>query len=136
MCAASQLASPTPTARKHPTVIANDLRKERVARATSSPTVCASAQPTRGSSPLPQLVKPHLFPPPHTHPNTLPLEPRRAAVALIIRVVPPPNFPLPPKPTAPPSLTQFFDFDWVKHPSACPKILFVRRQKPENADIN
>jgi hypothetical protein len=84
----------------------------------------------------PPTRKASSFPPPHTHPNTLPLEPRRAAVALIIRVVPPPNFPLPPKPTAPPSLTQFFDFDWVKHPSACPEILFVRRQKPENADIN
>jgi 8-oxo-dGTP pyrophosphatase MutT (NUDIX family) len=96
----------------------------------------ASARPTRGSSPLPQLVRSHPFPRPHFHPNTLPLEPRRAAVALIIRVVPPPDFPPPPKPTAPPSLTQFFDFDWVKHPSARPEILFVRRQKPENADIN
>lgn len=65
-----------------------------------------------------------------------PLEPRRAAVALIIRVVPPPNFPLPPKPTPPPSLSEFFDLDWVKHPSARPEILFVRRQKPDRADIN
>jgi 8-oxo-dGTP pyrophosphatase MutT (NUDIX family) len=50
--------------------------------------------------------------------------------------VPPPNFPLPPKPTSPPSLSEFFDLDWVKHPSARPEILFVRRQKPESADIN
>ena len=64
------------------------------------------------------------------------LEPRRAAVALIIRVVPPPNFPLPPKSTPPPSLSDFFELDWVKHPSARPEILFVRRQKPERADIN
>jgi hypothetical protein len=57
-------------------------------------------------------------------------------VALIIRVVPPPSFPLPPKPTASPSLSEFFELDWVKHPSARPEILFVRRQKPERADIN
>jgi hypothetical protein len=50
--------------------------------------------------------------------------------------VPPPNFPLPPKPTSPPSLSEFFELDWVKHPSARPEILFVRRQKPERADIN
>ncbi|KAI9511783.1 hypothetical protein F5148DRAFT_974691 [Russula earlei] len=65
-----------------------------------------------------------------------PTQPRRAAVALIVRVAPPPNFPLPPKPATPPSLTQFFDWEWVKHPSARPEILFVRRQKPERADIN
>ncbi|KAI0308023.1 hypothetical protein B0F90DRAFT_1832053 [Multifurca ochricompacta] len=65
-----------------------------------------------------------------------PTQPRRAAVALILRVVPPPNFPLPSKPATPPSLIEFFDFDWVKHPAACPQILFVRRQKPETADIN
>lgn len=50
--------------------------------------------------------------------------------------MPPPNFPLPPKPTPPPSLSEFFELDWVKHPSARPEILFVRRQKPERADIN
>ncbi len=71
-----------------------------------------------------------------TPPHPFPSEPRRAAVALIIRVVPPTNFPLPPKPTAPPSLSEFFELDWVKHPSARPEILFVRRQKPERADIN
>ncbi|KAH9968746.1 hypothetical protein BC827DRAFT_1121097 [Russula dissimulans] len=65
-----------------------------------------------------------------------PTQPRRAAVALIIRVAPPSDLPLPPKPTTPLSLTQFFDSDWVKHPSARPEILFVRRQKPERADIN
>jgi hypothetical protein len=57
-------------------------------------------------------------------------------VALIIRIVPTPNFPLPPKPATPPSLTQFFDLDWVKHPAARPEILFVRRQKPDNADTS
>jgi hypothetical protein len=55
---------------------------------------------------------------------------------LIIRVVPPPNLPLPIKSSTPPSLSQFFELDWVRHPSARPEILFVRRQKPESADIN
>lgn len=74
-----------------------------------------------------------------THPRVIaspPTQPRRAAVALIIRVVPPPNLPLPTTPPSPPSLTQFFDYDWVKHPSARPEILFVRRQKPESSGIN
>ncbi|KAI9444985.1 hypothetical protein H4582DRAFT_870404 [Lactarius indigo] len=65
-----------------------------------------------------------------------PTQPRRAAVALILRVVPPHNFHLPLKPVTPPSLTQFFDLDWVKHPAARPEILFVRRQKPDNAETN
>lgn len=86
--------------------------------------------------PPPQLVISLFFLFPLTCSPPFPLEPRRAAVALIIRVVPPPNFPLPPKPAAPPSLSQFFDLDWVRHPSARPEILFVRRQKPERADIN
>jgi hypothetical protein len=64
------------------------------------------------------------------------LEPRRAAVALILRVVPPHNFHLNPNPLPPPSLSQFFDLDWVKHPAARPEILFVRRQKPDNAETN
>ena len=68
--------------------------------------------------------------------STCYLEPRRAAVALILRIVPPHNFHLPQKPLTPPSLTQFFDLDWVKHPAARPEILFVRRQKPDNAEIN
>ncbi|KAI0257331.1 hypothetical protein BJV78DRAFT_1161781 [Lactifluus subvellereus] len=65
-----------------------------------------------------------------------PTQPRRAAVALIIRVVPPPNFPLPSNPATPPSLAQFSDLDWVKHPAARPEILFVRRQKPDSVDVN
>jgi hypothetical protein len=68
--------------------------------------------------------------------STISSEPRRAAVALILRVVPPHNFHLPPKPLTSPSLTQFFDLDWVKHPAARPEILFVRRQKPDNAETN
>jgi hypothetical protein len=58
-------------------------------------------------------------------------EPRRAAVALIIRVVPSPSTsPLPQLSQAPPTLPEFFDLDWVKHPDARPEILFLRRDNP------
>ncbi|ETW87588.1 hypothetical protein HETIRDRAFT_307211 [Heterobasidion irregulare TC 32-1] len=64
-------------------------------------------------------------------------QPRRAAVALILRVVPPPNVPLPPSPPpAPPSLTDFFDLDWVKHPAARPEILFLRRAKADASEAH
>ncbi|KAI0067935.1 hypothetical protein BV25DRAFT_893271 [Artomyces pyxidatus] len=65
-----------------------------------------------------------------------PTQPRRAAVALIIRVVPPPNQPLPPPPPSPPTLPEFFELDWVTHPSARPEILFLRRAKPDTEDVN
>lgn len=57
-------------------------------------------------------------------------EPRRAAVALIIRVVPPPNYPLPPTPSGDSklSLPEFFAQDWVSHPYAEPEILFLHRE--------
>ncbi|RPD81651.1 hypothetical protein L226DRAFT_548867 [Lentinus tigrinus ALCF2SS1-7] len=66
-------------------------------------------------------------------------QPRRAAVAIIIRVSPPPNyvFPKPPaEPSSPantpaPSLSEFFQLDWVNAPGARPEILFLRRDKPE-----
>ena len=65
------------------------------------------------------------------------LEPRRAAVALILRVVPPPNVPLPPSPPpAPPSLTDFFELDWVTHPAARPEILFLRRAKADASEAH
>ncbi|KAI0793283.1 hypothetical protein C8Q75DRAFT_749593 [Abortiporus biennis] len=58
-------------------------------------------------------------------------QPRRAAVALIIRVSPPPSLPSssapPPLPT---TLTEFFAQDWVNAPGARPEILFLRRDKP------
>ncbi|KAI5897928.1 uncharacterized protein SCHCODRAFT_02696554 [Schizophyllum commune H4-8] len=54
-------------------------------------------------------------------------QPRRAAVALIIRIVPAPNATLPPPSTSQPTITEFFDLDWVKDPNARPEILFVRR---------
>ncbi|KZT65560.1 hypothetical protein DAEQUDRAFT_746970 [Daedalea quercina L-15889] len=58
-------------------------------------------------------------------------QPRRAAVALIIRVVPPPSYNPPPE-TAP-GLSEFFQLDWVNAPGARPEILFLRRDKPDAA---
>lgn len=52
-------------------------------------------------------------------------QPRRAAVAIVIRVVPS-AAPFP-NDTSLPTLDQFFDLEWVNHPSARPEILFVRR---------
>ncbi|KAI0961130.1 hypothetical protein AcV7_000314 [Taiwanofungus camphoratus] len=70
-------------------------------------------------------------------------EPRRAAVALIIRVCPPPSFifPNPQRSSASPitsptnalSLTDFFQLDWVNAPGARPEILFLRRDRPDAA---
>ncbi|GLB36469.1 putative NUDIX domain containing protein [Lyophyllum shimeji] len=56
-----------------------------------------------------------------------PTQPRRAAVALIIRVVPSPSAPVPPTPA---TLTEFFEQDWVNDPNARPEILFLHRQIP------
>ncbi|KAI6134049.1 hypothetical protein EV401DRAFT_2172612 [Pisolithus croceorrhizus] len=52
-------------------------------------------------------------------------QPRRAAVAIVIRVVPC-AAPFP-NDTSIPTLDQFFDLEWVNHPSVRPEILFVRR---------
>ncbi|CAL1696237.1 unnamed protein product [Somion occarium] len=57
-------------------------------------------------------------------------QPRRAAVALIIRVSPPPNFPTTSKHAS--SLTDFFQLDWVNAPGARPEILFLRRERQES----
>ncbi|PFH50758.1 hypothetical protein AMATHDRAFT_3613 [Amanita thiersii Skay4041] len=57
-----------------------------------------------------------------------PTQPRRAAVALIIRVVPSPNTSLPSQQTNPPTLAEFFDLDWVKDPASRPEILFLHRE--------
>ena len=64
-------------------------------------------------------------------------EPRRAAVALIIRVVPSPLSPhiVPPQ-LAQPTLTEFFDFDWVNHRGARPEILFLRRENSTGDDAS
>ncbi|TFY83043.1 hypothetical protein EWM64_g963 [Hericium alpestre] len=55
-------------------------------------------------------------------------------VSLILRVVPPPNVKLPPVSSTPPSLSEFFELDWVKHPAARPEILFLLRTKAEGDD--
>ncbi|KAF8225823.1 hypothetical protein L208DRAFT_1425357 [Tricholoma matsutake] len=65
-----------------------------------------------------------------------PTQPRRAAVALIIRVVPSPNAPVPSSPTTPPSLVEFFELDWVNDPNARPEILFLRRENPTADDVS
>ncbi|KAG2023597.1 hypothetical protein CC2G_001231 [Coprinopsis cinerea AmutBmut pab1-1] len=59
-----------------------------------------------------------------------PTQPRRAAVALIIRVVPSPHAPIPPNPANPPTLSEFFELDWVKDPNAQAEILFLHRENP------
>lgn len=60
-----------------------------------------------------------------------PTQPRRAAVALIIRITPPPNYPVVPSCTSQPSVSDFFKLDWVNAPGACPEILFLKRQSQE-----
>jgi len=62
-------------------------------------------------------------------------EPRRAAVALIIRVVPSPTN-LPPANTdkPPPALTEFFTADWVNDPNARPELLYLHREN--TASVN
>ncbi|KAJ3567158.1 hypothetical protein NP233_g6553 [Leucocoprinus birnbaumii] len=64
-----------------------------------------------------------------------PTQPRRAAVALLIRVVPTPTAKLPDPAAPPPSLTDFFEQDWVKDPNSRAEILFLHRQNDigENA---
>ncbi|KAI8990590.1 hypothetical protein BD414DRAFT_413673 [Trametes punicea] len=103
---------------------------------------CASAEP---SSIVPLLSRalhrirstpPRIIASPAT-------QPRRAAVAIIIRVSPPPNavFPAPetteggsPANAPAPSLTEFFQLDWVNAPGARPEILFLRRTRPDGND--
>ncbi|KAF9535476.1 hypothetical protein CPB83DRAFT_912535 [Crepidotus variabilis] len=62
-----------------------------------------------------------------------PTQPRRAAVALLIRVVPAPNTPLPPTQEKPLDLDKFFTQEWVNHPNATPEILFLHRETPTPA---
>ncbi|KAI6045039.1 hypothetical protein EDC04DRAFT_2638138 [Pisolithus marmoratus] len=52
-------------------------------------------------------------------------QPRRAAVAIVIRVAP--SAPPSANDTPVPTLGQFFDLEWVNNRSARPEILFVRR---------
>ena len=63
-------------------------------------------------------------------------EPRRAAVALIIRVSPPPAYPIQPSTSTQPvatDLTDFFNLDWVNAPGARPEILFLQRENPQES---
>ncbi|KAI0374518.1 hypothetical protein BV20DRAFT_1033324 [Pilatotrama ljubarskyi] len=71
-------------------------------------------------------------------------QPRRAAVAIILRVSPPPNYVFPASPQSAdggsptnvpvPTLTEFFQLDWVNAPGARPEILFLRRERPDGND--
>ncbi|KAI0085662.1 hypothetical protein BDY19DRAFT_964985 [Irpex rosettiformis] len=63
-------------------------------------------------------------------------QPRRAAVALIIRIAPPPTYPLQPSTSTQPvttDLTEFFKLDWVNSPGARPEILFLQRENPQES---
>lgn len=59
----------------------------------------------------------------------LPVEPRRAAVSILIRVVPSPHA-QPATLSAQPTLSEFFELDWVKDPNARAEILFLKRDTP------
>ncbi|KAF9243895.1 hypothetical protein BU15DRAFT_86321 [Melanogaster broomeanus] len=61
-------------------------------------------------------------------------QPRRAAVAIVIRVVPSPTTPPVPSDAPLPTLDQFFELDWVKDPAARPEILFLRRYDGSMSD--
>ncbi len=63
-----------------------------------------------------------------------PTQPRRAAVAIVIRVVPPPDANLPSTSTAPPALSEFFQLDWVNNPNARAEVLFLQRDNPISDD--
>ncbi|KAF8168242.1 hypothetical protein B0H34DRAFT_684752 [Crassisporium funariophilum] len=65
-----------------------------------------------------------------------PTQPRRAAVALLIRVVPAPNSPLPAPTDNPTTLTQFFAADWVNDPHARPEILYLHRDNTPVSDVS
>ena len=59
-----------------------------------------------------------------------PTQPRRAAVALVIRVTPPRSFSQIPPHKTQPSLQEFFQLDWVNAPGAIAEILFLKRENP------
>ncbi|KAF9568532.1 hypothetical protein CPC08DRAFT_702545 [Agrocybe pediades] len=61
-------------------------------------------------------------------------QPRRAAVALIIRVVPSPTNPPPANSEKPPTLSEFFAADWVNDPNARAELLFLHREN--TASVN
>ncbi|OCB91187.1 hypothetical protein A7U60_g1595 [Sanghuangporus baumii] len=61
-------------------------------------------------------------------------QPRRAAVALIIRVVPSPfsSSPSLQNDAVPATLSDFFTLDWVNEPGATAELLFLRREAPQS----
>lgn len=69
----------------------------------------------------------------------LSVEPRRAAVALVIRIAPPPSYPTSsgasPLSSQPQTtdINEFFQLDWVRAPGARPEILFLRRENPQES---
>lgn len=62
--------------------------------------------------------------------ETSPPEPRRAAVAIIIRIVPVHGFASSSNWPQPQTLPDFFALDWVNEPGVRPEILFLRREAP------
>ncbi|KAF8140037.1 hypothetical protein EV363DRAFT_1413512 [Boletus edulis] len=61
-------------------------------------------------------------------------QPRRATVAIVIRIVPSSSTPTPPADAPIPTLSQFFELDWVKDPAARPEILFLQRDGASSSD--
>ncbi|KAH7914486.1 hypothetical protein BJ138DRAFT_385525 [Hygrophoropsis aurantiaca] len=61
-------------------------------------------------------------------------QPRRAAVALVIRVVPSPTSGPFPSDAPIPTLSEFFELDWAKDPTARAEILFLRREGSGSSD--
>jgi 8-oxo-dGTP pyrophosphatase MutT (NUDIX family) len=82
----------------------------------------------RPASSLPRLPVCSPFHIPYPSPYLYSLEPRRAAVALLVRVVPAPTAKLPDPAAPPPSLSDFFEEDWVNDPGSRAEILFLHRQ--------
>ncbi|GJJ09511.1 hypothetical protein Clacol_003734 [Clathrus columnatus] len=62
-------------------------------------------------------------------------EPRRAAVAIILRILPPPDYPLPIS-SGPSNLADFFKLDWVNAKESRAEILFIHRRKGDISEIN
>ncbi|KAF8499465.1 hypothetical protein JB92DRAFT_2981477 [Gautieria morchelliformis] len=63
-----------------------------------------------------------------------PTQPRRAAVAIILRVVPPPGYSDSPRSSKPPGLAEFFQLDWVNARGARAEILFLHREKGDGTE--
>lgn len=61
------------------------------------------------------------------------LEPRRAAVSLVMRIRPPEGY-VPSPDYTPPPLSEFFELDWVKHPNARAELLYIRRDKNKHRE--